>query len=50
MWTAVKDPTSRTDRKLDAPEKTLNLNSHVVNQEFGDKKDTEGLAGEVVGQ
>jgi hypothetical protein len=46
----VNDPTGRTDRKLDAPEKTFNLNSHVVNQELNDEKVTVGLTGEVVGQ
>ena len=39
-----------TDRKLDAPEETLNLNAHVVDQELGDEKVAEGLAHEVVGQ
>jgi hypothetical protein len=45
----VNDPTGRTDRKLDAPEKTFNLNSHVVNQELNDEKVTVGLTGEMVG-
>lgn len=40
----------RTNRKLDTPEKTFDLNSHVVNQEFSNKKGTEGLAGKVMGQ
>lgn len=34
----VNDPTGGTNRKLDTPEKTLNLNSHVVNQELRDEK------------
>ena len=35
---AVNDPTGGTNRKLDTPEKTLNLNSRVVDQEFCDEK------------
>ena len=46
----VKDTTDRTDRKLDAPKESLNLNADIVYQEFGDKKVAEGLADEVVGQ
>jgi hypothetical protein len=46
----AEDTTSRTNRKLDTPETTLHLNAHVVDQEFGDEKVTEGLTDEVVGQ
>lgn len=46
----VKDTTGGTDRKLDAPEETLDLNARMVDQELGDKQITEGLADEMVGQ
>lgn len=46
----MKDPTHRTHRKLSAPEKTLDLNSYVVNQEFSDEKVTKGLTGEMMSQ
>jgi len=45
----VTDTTGRTDRKLDAPEETLNLNARMVNQELGDEQITEGLADKMVG-
>jgi len=46
----AKATVDRTDRELDAPKETLNLDSHVVNQKLGDKKVAERLTDEVVGQ
>jgi len=46
----VKATVDLTDRKLDASEETLNLDSHVVNQKLGDEKVAERLADEVVCQ
>ena len=46
----VKAAIDRTDRKLGAPEETLNLDSHVVDQEFDDEKVAERLADEMMGQ
>jgi len=47
---ATKVETVMNDANLILPKKTLDMDPHVVNQEFSDKKGTEGLAGEVVGQ
>ena len=40
----------RADRKLDAPEETLNLNAHVIDQELRDEKVGGGLTDAMVGQ
>ena len=50
MGCVARATIDRTDRELDAPKETLDLNSHVVNQKLGDKKVAERLADEVVSQ
>ena len=46
----MKNTTGKTDRKLDTPEETLDLNAHVVDQELGDEKVGGGLTDAVVSQ
>ena len=46
----MKNTTDETDRKLDTPEETLDLNAHIVDQKLGDEKVGGGLTNAVVGQ
>ena len=46
----MENTTGRADRKLDAPEETLDLNAYIIDQELGDEEVGGGLTDAVVSQ